>query len=61
MASINNLKLKKKKTDEENILHDILSNGNTVINDENIKDIFKYAVNMSYIKKAHIMANLVIK
>ena len=40
MTSINNLKHKRKKTDEENILQDTLSNGNTTINDKNIKDIF---------------------
>ena len=52
MTSINNLKQKRKKTDEENIVQDILMNGNTTINDKIIKDILEYAVSTSYIKKA---------
>ena len=44
MASINNLKRKKKKADEDNIIMEIIKNGNSEITDENIiNNIFEHA------------------
>ena len=53
MASIRYLKGKKKKTDEDNIIHEVITKGNTDITDKTIiNDIFDYAVGMSYISKS---------
>ena len=49
MASIRDLKGKKKKIDEDNIIHEVITKGNTGITDKTIiNDIFDYAVAMSY-------------
>ena len=52
MASISNLKRKKRKTDEDNILEEIISKGNTEITEKSIiNNIFEYAVQMNYISR----------
>ena len=48
MAAIHNLKKKRKGTDEDNILEEIISKGNGEITNS-MNDIFIYAVDMSYI------------
>ena len=51
MASIKKLKIKKQKTNEDNILQELLSKGNTDIKDDTTK-IFDYAVEIAYIIKS---------
>ena len=52
MGSINNLKRKKKKADEDNTRMEIIKNNNSEITDKNIiNNIFEYAV-MLYVSKS---------
>ena len=53
MAVIKNLKNKRKKTDEDSIVQELISKGNTEITDKSkINSIFEYAVEMCYIIKS---------